>query len=107
MYRCCCKKTRICERHRLFLQLCGKMLFFKLIVELYVAIQSVLLFSRLNYVLKFSFLAFFSFCSHMLDYLWCYRDSSFQEEEEFLYLTAGYTDLPNISRNHLKILGAN
>jgi len=58
MYRCCCEKARICERHRLFLQLCGKFFFFKLVVELYVAIQSVLLFSRLNCVLKFSFFGF-------------------------------------------------
>jgi len=45
---------------------------------------------------NFHFLAVFSFCSHMLDYLWCYRNSSVQEEEEFLYPVAGYTDLPNI-----------
>jgi len=58
MFRCCCETTRICERHRLFLQLCGKNVFFKLVVELHVVIQSVLLFFRLNYVLKFSFFGF-------------------------------------------------
>lgn len=37
---------------------CVVKFFFKLIVELCVAIQSVLLFSRVNYVLKFSFFGF-------------------------------------------------
>jgi hypothetical protein len=42
----------------------------------------------------------------MLEYLWGYRNGSVQEEEEFLYLTAGHIQIFQTSRNHLKILGA-